>query len=447
VTSVQSLAACAAGDVTWERVRALVDLGLPESITLEYKSTYSPSLVKTVAAMANAYGGLVLVGVADAKQVAKDPSADRVVGVPGETTTKIAEGCRHGLEPPWQPEIVEVAVPGRRDTYILVVRVDPARAPRPLLHEGKVPFRLHGANATAGRDRLIQLCTETTAPIGTTWRELPRPQLPEGDGMPRADYVLRSGMHVPVDPAGVWRHLSERGVDALAAALNDSPLQRALLAWCAELRIADFSSFRRRGFNRARHARLVWWALTEDQVPIEVVVEAKLPGPSGVPNDHLQFTLDVVPRVQHFMASRAAAVLPAGGSVPDALLQVDGLHDLLDALLATLTATPVTEALAGLTGIDPLLVPQPSSLDLHSGRPVNEVVNMAGLIPIDGTSSSFGGNLHAQPVLDLSDAADRHRQVDDWLVELALDAGVTGMETVLDHLHLRQQKQIPGQHP
>ncbi|MFC0430040.1 helix-turn-helix domain-containing protein [Kutzneria buriramensis] len=445
MTSVQTLAACAAGDVTWERVRALVDLGLPESITLEYKSAYSPSLVKTVAAMANAYGGLVLVGVADAKQVAKDPSADRVVGVPGETTTKIAEGCRHGLEPPWQPEIVEVAVPGRRDTYVLVVRVDPARAPRPLLHEGKVPFRLHGANATAGRDRLIQLCTETTAPIGSAWLALPRPQLPEGDGMARPDYVLRSGMHIPVDAAEAWRHLSERGVDALAAALDDSPLQRALLAWCAELGISDFSSFRRRGFNRARYARLVWQAVSEDQVPIEVVAEAKLPGASGVPNDHLQFTLDVIPRVQSYVASRAAALLPAGGSMPDALLQVDGLHHLLDALLATLTTAPIINALAGLTGIDPVLIPQPASLDLHSGRPINEVVNMAGLNPIDGSGRSFGANLRAQPVLDLRDGADRHRQVDDWLVEMALDAGVTGMEALLDDLHLRQRKQIGGQ--
>lgn len=445
MTSVQSLAACAAGDVTWERVRALIDFDLPESVTLEYKSAYSASLVKTVAAMGNSYGGLVLVGVADAKQVAKDPGTDRVVGVSGETTTKIAEGCRNSLEPPWQPEIVEVAVPGRHDTYVLVVRVDVARVPRPLLHEGKVPIRLHGSNNTADRARLIQLCTETAVPIGSAWFALPRPQLPEGDGLPRADYVLRSGMHIPVDAAEAWRHLSERGVDALAAALDDSPLQQALLAWCAELGIADFSSFRRRGHNRARYARLVWRAASEDQVPIEVIAEAKLPGPSGVPNDHLQFTLDVVPRVQSYVARRAAAVLPASGSVHDALLQVDGLHHLLDALLATLTTAPITNALASLTGIDPVLIPQPASLDLHSGRPINEVVNMAGLIPIDGTGHSFGTNLRAQPVLDLRDATDRHRQVDDWLVEMTLDAGVTGIEALLDDLHRRGQKQLGSQ--
>jgi predicted HTH transcriptional regulator len=44
-------------------MRTLVAQNLPESLTLEYKEQYSSSLVETVAAMANSYGGLILVGV------------------------------------------------------------------------------------------------------------------------------------------------------------------------------------------------------------------------------------------------------------------------------------------------------------------------------------------------------------------------------------------------
>jgi hypothetical protein len=65
VTSVTSLFNSPAADITLDHVRELVSQNLPESLTLEYKETYSPGLVTSVAAMANSYGGLILVGVTD----------------------------------------------------------------------------------------------------------------------------------------------------------------------------------------------------------------------------------------------------------------------------------------------------------------------------------------------------------------------------------------------
>jgi len=73
MTSTASLFRCAAVDVTLDRVRALVEQNQPESLTLEYKEGFSPRLVVSVAAMANSYGGLILVGVTDG------PQADRLV--------------------------------------------------------------------------------------------------------------------------------------------------------------------------------------------------------------------------------------------------------------------------------------------------------------------------------------------------------------------------------
>lgn len=189
---------------------------------------------------------LIVVGVADAKQT-QNPAADRIVGVPGETTTQIANGCDNTLEPPWQPEIIEVPVPAAHDRFVLVVRVDPMRAPRPLLIDGKAPIRLHGSNATADRHRLAQLFAQGGSPFNRARLALPRPQLPRAnDGAPTVDYILRSGMQIPVDDDTGWRPLSERGVDALAAALNTSPLQQALLRWCDDLHIHDLNPFRRR---------------------------------------------------------------------------------------------------------------------------------------------------------------------------------------------------------
>jgi predicted HTH transcriptional regulator len=68
VTSATSLFNSPTADITLDQVRELISQNLPESLTLEYKETYSPGLVASVAAMANSYGGLILVGVTDQAQ-------------------------------------------------------------------------------------------------------------------------------------------------------------------------------------------------------------------------------------------------------------------------------------------------------------------------------------------------------------------------------------------
>jgi hypothetical protein len=56
MTSVTSLFACPAADVTVEGVRDLVGDGQPESVTLEYKQAWTSNLIKSAAGMANSYG-------------------------------------------------------------------------------------------------------------------------------------------------------------------------------------------------------------------------------------------------------------------------------------------------------------------------------------------------------------------------------------------------------
>ncbi|WP_369780552.1 helix-turn-helix domain-containing protein [Streptomyces sp. R33] len=85
-----SLFAASAADLTIERIRALAARpDQVESLTLEFKPEYSSSLVKTIAAMANTYGGLIMVGVADKVE----SGSERVVACqPGDA----AEAARTG---------------------------------------------------------------------------------------------------------------------------------------------------------------------------------------------------------------------------------------------------------------------------------------------------------------------------------------------------------------
>lgn len=171
MTSTASLFACRADDVTLERVRDLVAVGQPESLTLEYKESYAQKIPDSVAAMANSYGGLILVGVTERNV------PDRITGVPEPTIVQIVNACHQKLEPPWEPEIIPVALPGTDGLMVLVVRVDPAKAPRPLLIGGAAPIRLHGRNAVADLPRLTQLVNETAPQTVATGVRLPPAEL------------------------------------------------------------------------------------------------------------------------------------------------------------------------------------------------------------------------------------------------------------------------------
>jgi Schlafen, AlbA_2 len=327
VTSVVSLFNSPAADVTLDRVRELVGQNLPESLTLEYKEAYSSGVITSVAAMGNSYGGLILVGVTDQQQ------ANRLVGVPEETVVQIVNACHDKLEPPWEPEIIPVALDGGGQSYVLVVRVDHSRAPRPLLIDGHAPIRLQGRNAKADRDRLAQLFSEPSASPRATARLVTAPELPTNqDGSPSADFVLRSGMVLSIGEAASWRPLSDRGIDLLAAALNTSPLNQALLGWCGKLNIGGFNPFHRSGFNRARHARLVWQAATdrEPRYPIEVISVVDLPTPYGALATSLSFSIDVTLRVRAFLATLGVPAENWRLAMPD-------LYKLLDAVCLPLS--------------------------------------------------------------------------------------------------------------
>lgn len=423
VTSTTSLFSCPSSDVTLDRVRELVGQELPESLTLEYKEKFSSSLVSTVAAMANSYGGLILVGVSD------EPGEERLAGVGESAITQIINACHDKLEPPWEPEVIPVLL-GER-SWILVVRVDPARAPRPLLVDGRAPIRLQGRNAFADRDRLARLFTDTTAPLSTGWRILPSLMPTAPDGSPTVDFMLNSGLVLPLGERAIYRPLLERAVEAVVSALNNSPLHRVLLRWSNQVGAGGLNPFSRRGFNRARHARLVWQSIVDGPVPhpIESVATVQLPDAYGQ-GGTLQFTLEAT------VAARALinqAGWPPG--TPPWRLTLPDLYETMDGILTTLVDDGVVKALADLADVDPVVVPQPMNLNFITGPQVSELLFLEGLRPVPEAGPSRGATLIADPALDLRSSAERQTQLDSWLVQIALDGGLTGMEDLLDRYH------------
>ncbi|MFF8505814.1 helix-turn-helix domain-containing protein [Streptomyces anulatus] len=421
-----SLFAASAADLTIERIRALAARpDQVESLTLEFKREYSKSLVTTIAAMANTYGGTILVGINDRAE----PGVERVVGVNAQKMIdKIASTCSEKLDPPWEPAFFTVPFDDGSGLSVLVIRVDPDAAPRPLLIDLKAPIRLSGQNSTADRDRLLKLAREEpparVLPMG---QSVMAPRLGQDiDGKPTEDFILRTGINLPMGEAGAWRPLSERAVSALAQALNGSSLRGAL----ENLGRGSFSrstGFRQLGHNRSRTARLVFQALSDAPVqhPVEAVVTVNLPELHGSTSAALMATLtvDVVARVRRYAASIKAEQVYR--------YPVADLADLLDDLLQTFADAAVVREIARIADIDTALVSQPRELHLIAGGHVRTLLHAEELQEIPDAGASFGGTFRANPALDLRVAAEREEQVDDWIRQLGLDAGLTGMEALV----------------
>ncbi|MFB6838917.1 helix-turn-helix domain-containing protein [Streptomyces sp. NPDC056361] len=426
-----SLFAASAADLTIDRIRALAARpDQVESLTLEFKQQYSKSLVTTIAAMANTYGGMILVGIADKAE----PGIERVVGVDAqETIDKIASSCREKFDPPWEPTVIPIPFDDDSGLSVVAIRVDPNVAPRPLLIDLKAPIRLSGQNSTADRARLLQLAREEpSAGVLPMGQNVMAPNLSrDTKGDPAEDFILRTGINLPMGEAGAWRPLSERSINALAQALNDSALPSALLN-LEQGALDQFMGFQPLGHNRSRTARLVWQAVSSTLVrhPLEAVVTVKLPEVYGSASTALMatVTIDVISRLRQYANTFEKGGLPG----EEYRYPVPNLAILFDGLLQTVADLKVVTEIARITDIDAALVAQPRELHLVAGRQVKNLLHPGGLKEIPDAGASAGGVFRANPALDLRVAVERQEQVDDWLRQLGLDAGLTGMEALVE---------------
>jgi Schlafen, AlbA_2 len=232
VTSWHSLLACAQADVTIERIASLAATTGTEPLTVDFKEKADRRIADCVASMANAYGGLVLVGITDTDR--------RIVGVKTETLAHVADMLVTRLDPAdWLPQMFEVPLgddqPGK---HVLVIRIRPELAPRPVMVQRTgsggdgifwIPVRIPGGTRQATRAEMAALfAQQPAAAIAQAGRwDFEAPQVPPGmDGTSdlAIDMVLKTGLRVTPGPACPGRPLSEAVIAELAAALDKSPL-------------------------------------------------------------------------------------------------------------------------------------------------------------------------------------------------------------------------------
>jgi Putative DNA-binding domain len=440
MTSWHSLLACAQADVTIERISSLAATTGTEPLTVDFKEQASPRVAECVASMANAHGGLVLVGITDSDR--------RIVGVKTETMAHVADMLATKLDPAdWLPEMFEVPLgddqPGK---HVLVIRIRRDLSPRPVLvqrtigsGDGKttlfwIPVRIPGGTRQATRAEMAALFAERPAAGAVQpghW-DFEAPQIPAGsDGQadPQVDMVLKTGLRVPPGPACPGRPLSERAISELATALDKSPLAITLFT-LAEFR-AGFHRTQRRGRPNTSGTVTLVWHIAGGVTPAEMTVRVEAPGQYG--HSHIQalsISVEIITRLTAWRDTQ-----PVQQHQPGTLRRLDLAEwaGLLASVMATLTEPRVCAAVADLADVDPILVPPPRLLHLVSSREIAGFLP-SQLQPIAGATGSRGAHLQADSALSLADAHDRAQQVTRWLCQIAADAGLTGMESLVTQM-------------
>jgi hypothetical protein len=222
---VASLFTLPADEIDADVLNAFLVQANPEAPVLEYKRELNDHVLRTIAAMANTLGGVILIGVPERKGTGLP---DTPVGVPLRDRDRLVSQCFARFEPPFEPEIIAVPLTAS-DGYVLVVRVDPA-ADRPIVMGGTVYIRLAGQTQAADRYRMAALFAERGQVTGIV-PTLGRPR--GGGGHPLFEtqqeaLLVRAVVQTRVPAqSGV---LDGRARRALADAVRESELER----WLAE---------------------------------------------------------------------------------------------------------------------------------------------------------------------------------------------------------------------
>lgn len=243
-----------------------------ESARIEYKRELGngAKVLEAIAALANTFGGIVLVGVDEGQP----PGPARLTGVPGGDRDRLSRMCWDRLVPPFGPEIIPVPLT-QADTYVLVVAVDPYNATRPVMvsQGNRFLVRIEGHNVPADWYRLRELFAEVSSVpdrARQTGRSIVQQQPPDLDGDPPLAFGIRGELWL-AGPRGQANYVTDVSRSAVLDAFDraDCPLtapDRALSSLVHDWTNYHWhpSGWRLDGRQTSRRISARWHAVTAD---------------------------------------------------------------------------------------------------------------------------------------------------------------------------------------
>lgn len=286
MTTVTDLYSAAPSDITFDMVKSFVLAAedanlLTESLTLELKEKRSnDNIVQAVASLANTDGGIVIVGVAEGKQL---KGAERIKGVPQAEHDSIVSQFKSFI-PNDIPEVISVKLPDA-DRVVLLLRVNADTAQRPVVVGGKVYYRIPGQKAPADHQRIVDLVVQGRGEARSQGIQVYAPQIiareiplwPENDPNEVAVFKFSGGFLLPgriLDRP--W--LDTPAKDAILNALNGSPIPEKPWGSAPGQSDGEWKIFRARATNVKVCVPVSGNHLTEGDAPISAAAYIGLTG-------------------------------------------------------------------------------------------------------------------------------------------------------------------------
>jgi hypothetical protein len=146
-------------EITWNDVEFFCQEQKPEGFLIEYKEDFPAKLEKTICAMANTYGGLIIIGIKEIKESTPHFQLTGINYVQG-LTEKITSIAITNISPPIFPEI-QVCNNESTEKVVIVIRVPTSiLSPHTVDHNTKVYIRTGNLNTPedlASLDRIAWL--------------------------------------------------------------------------------------------------------------------------------------------------------------------------------------------------------------------------------------------------------------------------------------------------
>jgi hypothetical protein len=428
-----------ADEITLEVLKQLVSEETPEGFTLEYKRELgnASKVLTAVAAMANTWGGLILVGIDEQREQAAGfgvPGRDGIVGVPAVDRSRLVNMCSARLVPPFDP--VVRAIPLSDGNVVLAVKVYAELAPRPLTFEDRVLVRTDTGNRSADLFRLRELFTNPGTGIPATASSLGNAtpfDHPTFTDDPPADLVVRAIASIPFLPSSPRPKLTDSVRKDIQATVSQARISVWLLKMLGNAAGIGLNPWLASGLSTSSQVEFRWEGFPVHGEPECVFPEARLyaelrPNIGGGPTTWLDLRLDVIIRI----TSLANHTGPPPGS--RLRLSLDDLFYLLAALIETFAPSlgvQIQEHIGAPTGT---LIGPRVGLITNNGRPISDVIDTHLLKVVRHNLPAAGGELEPDPELNWSNPDDRRRQAVEWMRELLLDLHFANVDQAISRI-------------
>ena len=132
------------------------------------------------------------------------------------------------------------------------------------------------------------------------------------------------------------------------------------------------------------------------------------------------------------LISRDPRQFPLGTIYP---ISIADIYEDVVALVKTVIDPKFKEIVAEIGGVEAQQIPRPMTLGIFFPNGVTQTLRIDSLREIPGSGTSQGSTLIGDNSLDLSDESELNQQVDQWIIQLALDGSLEGTEDLLKRYH------------